>query len=136
IRWGASSFRAMRHVPILLTLVALATANGQRTESDFVARNFRFASGETLPELRIYYTTLGRPKRDANGVVRNAVLMLHGTTGSGSGVVSPMSMLFAHGELLDAASSYIVFPDGIGHGRSSLPGDGLCMHLPKYTYAA
>jgi homoserine O-acetyltransferase len=124
----------MRHASIVLTLVAIATANGQRTESDFVARDFRFASGESLAELHLHYTTLGRPKRDGNGVVRNAVLMLHGTTGSGSGLVGPMSLLFAHGELLDTATHYIVFPDGIGHGRSSKPSDGLHMHFPKYTY--
>ena len=75
-----------------------------------------------------------RPRRDAEGVVRNAVLMLHGTTGSGTGLVRPMSPLFAPGELLDTATYYIVFPDGIGHGRSSKPSDGARMRFPKYTY--
>jgi homoserine O-acetyltransferase len=91
-------------------------------------------SGETLPELRIHYTTLGRPRRDATGVVRNAVLMLHGTTGTGTGLVGPMSPLFAPGAPLDTAAHYIVFPDNIGHGRSSKPSDGQRMAFPKYTY--
>ncbi|HSA55966.1 MAG TPA: alpha/beta fold hydrolase [Gemmatimonadaceae bacterium] len=121
----------------LLGIVVFATASplaAQRTEGDYVLRDFRFASGEALPELRIHYTTLGRPRRDADGVVRNAVLMLHGTTGSGTGLVGPMSPLFAPGELLDTATHFIVFPDNIGHGRSSKPSDGLRMRFPKYTY--
>lgn len=126
---------AMRLLPaLLLSLAALSPAAAQRTEGDFVARDFRFASGETLPELRIYYTTLGRPRRGADGVVRNAVLLLHGTTGSGSGLVAPMSPLFAPGAPLDTTTHFIVLPDGIGHGRSSRPSDGLRMRFPKYTY--
>src|SRR6185437_6030870 len=71
---------------------------------------------------------------DSDGVVRNAVLMLHGTTGSGTGLVRPMSLLFAPGAPLDSSTHYIIFPDGIGHGRSSKPSDGLGMRFPKYTY--
>lgn len=128
----------MKHA-VLLAGIALACAaanpaGAQATEGDFIARNFLFASGETLPELRIHYSTLGTARRDAEGVVRNAVLMLHGTTGSGTGLVRPMSPLFAPGELLDTATYYIVFPDGIGHGRSSKPSDGARMRFPKYTY--
>lgn len=118
----------------LLTLVAFSPSAAQRTEGDFVARNFRFASGETLPELRIHYTTLGRPRRDAGGVVRNAVLLLHGTTGSGTGLVRPMSSLFAPGDLLDTTTHFVILPDGIGHGKSSKPSDGMRMRFPKYTY--
>ena len=106
----------------------------QRAEADFIAKDFRFVTGESLPELRIHYTTLGRPQKDARGVVRNAVLMLHGTTGSGTGLVAPMSMLYRPGELLDTSKYFIVFPDGIGHGRSSKPSDGMRMKFPKYTY--
>jgi len=125
----------MRPFTLLLTAcVAFAAAGAQRLEGDFIARDFRFASGESLAELRVHYTTLGRPRRDASGGVRNAVLMLHGTTGSGSGLVGPMSILYAPGELLDTTQFYIVFPDGIGHGRSSKPSDGLRMKFPKYTY--
>jgi homoserine O-acetyltransferase len=119
---------------IALTLISFSQAVAQRVEGDFIARDFRFASGETLPELRIHYTTLGQPRRDASGVVRNAVLMLHGTTGSGTGLVRPMSPLFAPGELLDTTTHYVVLPDGIGHGRSSKPSDGLRLRFPKYTY--
>jgi homoserine O-acetyltransferase len=122
-------------LPILAALSLVpAIAIAQRTEADFIAKDFRFVSGETLPELRIHYTTLGRPQKDASGVVRNAVLMLHGTTGSGSGLVNPMSLLFRTGELLDTAKYFIVFPDGIGHGKSSKPSDGMRMKFPKYTY--
>ena len=128
----SASFRAA--TALGLSLVALVPASAQRNEGDFVARNFRFASGETLPELRIHYTTLGQPRRGADGAVRNAVLMLHGTTGSGTGLVRPMSPLFAPGELLDTTTHYIIFPDGIGHGRSSKPSDGMRMRFPKYTY--
>jgi homoserine O-acetyltransferase len=120
---------------LLVTLALLpAAASAQHTEADFVAKDFRFVTGETLPELRIHYTTLGRPHKDARGVVRNAVLMLHGTTGSGTGLVGPMSLLFRAGELLDTSKYFVIFPDGIGHGKSSKPSDGLRMKFPKYTY--
>jgi len=118
----------------VIALLIAAPARSQRVESDFVIRDFRFASGETLPELRIHYTTLGRPQRDARGSVTNAVLLLHGTTGSGTGLVAPMSSLFAPGDLLDTTKYFVVLPDGIGHGKSSKPSDGLRMKFPKYTY--
>lgn len=117
-----------------LSLIALSSGAAQPHEGDFIARNFRFASGETLAELRIHYTTLGTPRRDASGRVSNAVLMLHGTTGSGTGLVRPMSSLFAPGDVLDTTTHYIVLPDGIGHGKSSKPSDGMRMRFPKYTY--
>ncbi len=82
---------------VLLVLTGAAPAAAQRTEGDFVLRDFTFATGETLAELRIHYVTLGTPRRDAGGVTRNAVLMLHGTTGSGTGLVNPMSPLFGPG---------------------------------------
>jgi len=119
----------------LLALVAISSpALGQRIESDFTISNFKFASGESLPSLRIHYTTLGKPSRDAKGVVRNAVLMLHGTVGSGTALATPMSPLFAPGELLDTMKYYVILPDGIGHGKSSKPSDGMRMRFPKYTY--
>jgi homoserine O-acetyltransferase len=127
--------REKRAVLLPLAVLLLATsARAQRVEGDFVARDFRFSTGETLAELRLHYTTLGRPRRDASGEVRNAVLMLHGTTGSGTGLVGPMSPLFAPGDLLDTTRYYVIFPDGIGHGRSSKPSNGLRMRFPKYTY--
>lgn len=111
-----------------------SVAHAQRVEGDYTISNFRFESGESLPSLRIHYTTLGTPRKDANGVVRNAVLMLHGTTGSGTGLVTPMSPLFARGELLDTTRYYVILPDGIGHGKSSKPSDGLRMKFPRYNY--
>ena len=106
------------------------------TEADFTVRNFRFASGDTLPELKLHYRTLGTPRRDASGIVRNAVLILHGTGGTGAGFLSPTfgGQLFGPGELLDAAKYFIVLPDGIGHGKSTKPSDGLHARFPKYTY--
>ncbi len=88
---------------------------------DFTIRDFRFASGETLPELKIHYRTIGTPRRDAKAAVRNAVLVLHGTTGSGRAFLSDnfAGVLFGPGQLLDAARYYLVLPDGIGHGESS-----------------
>jgi len=106
------------------------------SEGDFVLRDFKFASGESLPELRLHYTTLGKPVRDAGGVVRNAVLVLHGTGGSGRGFLSETFAggLFAKGKLLDAERYFIVLPDGIGHGKSSKPSDGLRARFPRYGY--
>ena len=106
------------------------------TPGDFVIKNFIFRSGEKLPELRLHYTTLGTPRRDGGGVVRNAVLILHGTGGAGSSFLSNgyAGELFAPGQLLDSAKYFIVLPDGIGHGASSKPSDGLRMRFPKYTY--
>ena len=99
-------------------------------------RDFRFADGSTLPELRIHYTTLGAPRRNASGVVTNAVLILHGTTGTGRGFLSPSfaGELFGPGQLLDSASHFIVLPDGIGTGGSSKPSDGLRARFPHYGY--
>ncbi len=103
--------------------------------ASFVIRDFRFASGETLPEVRIHYLTLGHPRRDAAGVVRNAVLILHGTGGSGSQFLSPLFVeLYGPGQPLDTATHYVILPDDIGHGRSSKPSDGLRARFPRYDY--
>ncbi len=109
---------------------------GAPSEADCSLRGFKFASGETLPELRLHYITLGSPARDAAGVVRNAVLILHGTTGSGQGFLAETfgGRLFGRGQLLDAATHYIILPDGIGTGKSSRPSEGLHMRFPRYTY--
>jgi len=106
-------------------------------EGDFTLRDFTFASGETLPELRLHYTTLGRPSRDAQGVVRNAVLILHGTGGSGRAFLNERfaGHLFGPGQPLDASTHFLILPDGIGHGQSSKPSDGLRARFPRYTYA-
>jgi homoserine O-acetyltransferase len=103
---------------------------------DFVIRDFHFSSGETLPEVRIHYRTLGKPRRDDQGVVRNAVLILHGTTGSGDNFIRAefAGELFGKGQPLDAERYYLILPDNIGHGRSTKPSDGLRAKFPRYGY--
>lgn len=106
-------------------------------EGDVVLKDFRFATGESLPELRMHYTTLGTPVRDKAGHVTNAVMVLHGTGGDGQQFFRPQfsDVLFAPGGLLDPAKYYIILPDGIGHGKSSKPSDGLHARFPHYDYA-
>ena len=105
-------------------------------EGDFIARDFKFRSGEVLPELRLHYTTFGEPKRDASGRVTNAVMVLHGTGGTGKQFLSPQfaDELLVPGGLLDPAKYYVILPDGIGHGKSSKPSDGLRARFPQYDY--
>ena len=119
-----------------LVIVATAPAGAQGTEGDFEMRDFKFTDGSTLPVLRIHYTTLGRPRKDAQGVVRNAVLILHGTTGSGRGFLGRNfgGELFNAGQPLDTATHYIILPDGIGTGRSTRPSEGLKAKFPRYGY--
>ncbi|HTT42604.1 MAG TPA: alpha/beta fold hydrolase [Steroidobacteraceae bacterium] len=121
----------------LAAAAAAAESYPPPREADYALRSFTFASGETLPELRLHYRTFGAPRRDAHGVVRNAVLILHGTGGSGQSLVRPefAGELFAPGQPLDAARYFIVLPDGIGHGHSSKPSDGLRAHFPHYGYS-
>jgi len=103
---------------------------------DYTLRDFHFASGEALPGLRMHYRTLGTPQRDDKGVVRNAVLIMHGTTGEGGNFLRPefAGQLFGKGQLLDASRYYLILPDAIGHGRSSRPSDGLHARFPRYGY--
>jgi len=106
------------------------------TEGDVTLADFHFRSGETLPALRIHYATLGTPHRDASGHIDNAVMVLHGTGGSGRQFLAPQfaDELFGPGQPLDLARHYIILPDGIGHGRSYKPSDGLRMRFPHYDY--
>jgi len=121
---------------LLACASALAAEYPEPVSGDFRIANFRFASGETLPELTIHYRTIGTPRRDDKGVVRNAVLILHGTTGSGRGFLTPnfAGVLFGPGQLLDATKYHLILPDGIGHGGSSRPSQGLRARFPRYTY--
>lgn len=122
---------------IALTLARVSLAQiPAPSQGDFVIRDFRFASGETLPELRLHYRTLGKPQRDANGVVRNAVLILHSTGGSSNQYMgaSFAGELFRPGGLLDAERFFLIIPDNIGHGQSSKPSDGLRARFPRYGY--
>ena len=136
-----SSFRFCGAMLAASFLVAPASARPQMTapattEGDFVVHNFKFHSGESLPDVRLHYTTLGKPARDAQGRTTNAVLVLHGTGGSGHQFLAPYfaGELFGPGQLLDATRYFIVLPDGVGHGQSSKPSDGLHAHFPQYDY--
>ena len=106
-------------------------------EGDFVVHNFHFQSGETLPEVRMHYRTLGKPAKDASGHTTNAVLILHGTGGAGSTFLRPIfaGVLFGPGQLLDATKYFIILPDNVGHGKSSKPSDGMHARFPQYEYA-
>ncbi len=108
---------------------------------DVVLKDFKFASGESLPELRLHYRTVGRPERDKAGHVCNAVLILHGTGGQGGNFVGKgrpdewfAGELFGEGQPLDGTRFFIVIPDDIGHGQSSKPSDGLRARFPRYRY--
>jgi homoserine O-acetyltransferase len=132
---------------LLLLLIALICASAaaaqpvdyasQLKEGDALLRDFRFASGESLPELRIHYATLGTPHRGRDGRIDNAVMVLHGTGGSGRQFLAPpfADELYGPGQPLDISRYYIILPDNIGHGRSSKPSDGLRMRFPTYDYA-
>lgn len=112
------------------------TIHATQQSPQIVLPNFVFQSGDQLATLSNTVTTLGTPQRDETGLVRNAVLILHGTTGSGSGFLREQfaGTLFGPGQLLDADRYYIILPDGIGHGQSSKPSDGLRARFPEYTY--
>jgi homoserine O-acetyltransferase len=138
---NASLFRTSILFAAICVLTSLPSAGQQAaipttTEGDYVVKNFKFRSGESLPELRLHYTTLGKAARDAQGRVTNAVLILHGTGGTGHQFLSPIfaGELFGPGQLLDATRYFIILPDGIGHGKSSKPSDGLHAHFPQYDY--
>ena len=130
----------LRILALSLSILAASFASAADypapTEGDFTIRDFKFASGETLPELRIHYRTLGKPEKDAQGKTTNAVLIMHGTTGSGAQFIRPefAGELFGKDQPLDATKFFIVLPDGIGHGKSSKPSDGLHAKFPHYGY--
>lgn len=125
---------------VISVLIATATLRAADypapTEGDYTIRNFKFVSGEILPELRIHYRTLGKPEKDAQGKTSNAVLITHGTTGSGAQFIRPefAGELFGKDQPLDATRLFNVLPDGIGHGKSSKPSDGRHAKFPRYGY--
>jgi homoserine O-acetyltransferase/O-succinyltransferase len=122
---------------VALTLPSVAAAQYPAPDQrDFILKNFKFRSGEILPELRIHYRTFGKPDRDAAGVVRNTVLIMHGTGGSGAQFIRSefAGVLFGPGALLDVSRYFIILPDDIGHGQSSKPSDGLRAKFPRYGY--
>lgn len=135
-----------RAVPIATALLLLiATPWGaagqsgvaaQATSHTVVIKDFRFQNGATLPEVRLRYRTIGTPSRDANGRIRNAVLVLHGSSGDASQVLAPSfsEPLMGPGGPLDAARHYLIFPDNLGNGGSTKPSDGLRAKFPNYGY--
>jgi homoserine O-acetyltransferase len=105
-------------------------------DGTYVIRDFKFGTGETLPELRLHYLTLGTPHKDAAGHIDNAILLLHGTGGDAHSLLNPIfaNELFGPGQPFDITRYYLILPDDIGHGTSSKPSDGLHMHFPRYDY--
>jgi homoserine O-acetyltransferase len=131
------TIRLVAFFSLITGSVAVAAADYPApTEGDYTISNFKFASGEMLPELRIHYRTLGKIDKDSQGKITNAVLIMHGTTGSGAQFIRPefAGELFGKDQPLDAAKFFIVLPDGIGHGKSSKPSDGLHAKFPHYGY--
>jgi homoserine O-acetyltransferase len=123
-------------ISLFATSARPADSYPNQKEADFVARDFKFQSGETLPEVRLHYTTLGTPQRDGAGHVTNAILLLHGTTGTGKNFLNPTlaGELFGPGQVLDASKYYLILPDGLGRGGSSKPSDGMHAKFPRYGY--
>src|SRR3954449_12166892 len=122
---------------VILVLLAISLAAAEfpaPTEGDFVVTDFAFTTGERLPQLSLHYTTVGTPVKNSAGQVTNAVIIMHGTGGSGRGFLSQTfgGQLFGAGQLLDATRYFIILPDDIGHGKSSKPSDGLHMKFPRY----
>ena len=132
--------RTIRIFALLLSVSARSFASGSDypapTEGDHTIRDFKFASGETLPGLRLHYRMLGKPEKDAQGKTTNAVLIMHGTTGSGAQFIRPefAGELFGKDQPLDTTKFFIVLPDGIGHGKSNKPSDGMHAKFPHYGY--
>ena len=120
----------------VLNICAQAPAFPSPVPGDFVIKSFTFESGKTLPELKIHYVTIGKPEKNKDGMVTNAVLILHGTGGSHAQFLGRGfgGVLFGKGQLLDAEKYFIVIPDNIGHGDSSKPSNGLHARFPHYCY--
>ncbi len=122
----------------LCFVAAVLAARGQTAlrEGDYLIRNFRFEDGSQVAALKLHYRTLGRPATGAAGHVQNAVLILHGTGGTGKQFLSEQfaDVLFQRGQPLDAATHYIILPDDIGHGGSTKPSGGMRMRFPHYGY--
>ncbi len=130
---------------ILVALLASAAGSAQTSPSpthwpvqdgNYAISNFHFGSGESIPELKLHYLTLGKPHRDAAGHTDNAILLLHGTGGDAHSLLNPLfsDVLFGPGQPFDITKFHIILPDDIGHGESSKPSDGLRMHFPHYDY--
>ncbi|MGE3931539.1 MAG: alpha/beta fold hydrolase [Hyphomonadaceae bacterium] len=130
------SFSAALLALALQASVPAPAPTWETQEGDFIAREVRFASGETMDDVRIHYATLGTPHRNAAGEIDNAVMLLHGTGGTGRQFLQPhfAGELFGPGQPLDITRYWIILPDNIGHGQSSKPSDGMRMRFPNYDY--
>jgi homoserine O-acetyltransferase/O-succinyltransferase len=121
----------VKSIEVSLVLLGLVTSTGvgAQTQGDYTMRNFRFTDGETLPELRLHYRTLGSPSGQA-------VLIMHGTSGTSEQFLLPIfaGQLYGRGQPLDTTKYFIILPDDIGHGKSSKPSDGLHARFPHYGY--
>ncbi len=135
----------MIHRLIFFVVIAVVGASAQSSptptkwpvkDGTYIIKNFRFGTGESLPELKLHYLTLGEPHRDAAGHTDNAILLLHGTGGNAHTLLNPVfsEVLFGPGQPFDITKFFLIFPDDIGHGESSKPSDGLRMHFPQYDY--
>src|ERR1700683_5741023 len=135
----------MRYRFLLLSVLSLAVAplassqtvpSWPTQDGTFSIPNFHFGSGESLPQLRLHYLTLGKPHTDKSGHTDNVILLLHGTGGDAHSLLNPVfsDVLFGPGQPFDITKFYIVLPDDIGNGESSKPSDGLRMHFPHYDY--
>ena len=127
--------RILTLLALILTATPAAAKDWPITEGDFTISDFRFKTGEAMP-VRMHYTTLGFPHRDKNGKIDNAVMVLHGTGGTGKQFLQPQfaDELYGPGAPLDITTHYIILPDNLGHGGSSKPSDGLRMAFPHYDY--
>jgi homoserine O-acetyltransferase len=140
LRTKVNASSAALSILMLISHTSASSANYPAPiEGEHIIRDFRFTSGEMLSEVRMHYYTLGKPERDSRGVVRNAVLILHGTGGNGGHFVGKAAELFAAqlfgaGQPLDASRYFIVIPDNLGHGKSSKPSDELRAKFPRYGY--
>jgi len=116
--------------------LAAPAAYPEQKEGDVTVKEFRFADGQSLPEVKLHYTTIGTPHRNEKGEIDNAVLALHGTTGTGKAFFVPTlgPELFGEGAPLDARRYYVILPDGLGRGGSTKPSDGLRAKFPRYGY--
>jgi homoserine O-acetyltransferase len=123
------SCAALSAALVLTSVTAMAADYPAPKQGDWIARDFKFHTGATMPELRLHYTTVGEPSGQP-------VLVLHGSGGSAASMLTPAfaGELFGPGQPLDAAKYYIIIPDGIGHGASSKPSDGMKTAFPKYDY--